>query len=110
MHRALDIPDIVFAICGAFVRNNGTVEDEGPFFVDQKPLAACARTCRAFHLPAVTMLWKYPLLTFETLLLHCTPKDLWQKHADVEDQMVKVNNLVIISMQRRRSSSHHTFF
>ncbi|KAI5831847.1 hypothetical protein K523DRAFT_236595 [Schizophyllum commune Tattone D] len=95
MHRALDIPDIVFAICGALVRNNGTVEDEGPFFVDQKPLAACARTCRAFHLPAVTMLWKYPLLTIETLLLHCTPKNLWEKYADVEDQMVKVNNLVL---------------
>ncbi|KAI5888716.1 uncharacterized protein SCHCODRAFT_02671272 [Schizophyllum commune H4-8] len=95
MHRALAIPDVVFAICGALVKNNGVVEDEGPFFVDKKTLAACARTCRAFHLPAVTMLWKHPFLTIETLLLHCTPENLWEKYEDVEDQVVKVNNLVL---------------
>ena len=78
MHRALAIPDILFSVCRALAVDTGSGEDEGPFFVNAPTLAACARTCRAFQLPAITTLWKNNNLAIETVLLHLTPPDLWQ--------------------------------
>ncbi|KAL1730130.1 hypothetical protein EV714DRAFT_284340 [Schizophyllum commune] len=78
MHRALAIPEIVFTICNAFVDDQGHVEGQGPYIVsDTRALAACARTSRAFHLPAVTALWKDKYLTFEDVVYYLLPAGVW---------------------------------
>ncbi|KAI5823851.1 hypothetical protein K523DRAFT_376651 [Schizophyllum commune Tattone D] len=84
MHRALAVPELVFRIVDMFVKVGGTGEtdDDGPYAVDKPVLAACARTCRAFHLPATAALWKDQDLDIETVLLHCMPADLWEVRRD----------------------------
>ena len=79
MHRALAIPEIVFTICNAFVDDQGHVECQGPCVaLDTRALAACARTSRAFHLPAVTALWKDKYLTFEDVVYYLLPAGVWR--------------------------------
>ncbi|KAL1704004.1 hypothetical protein EV121DRAFT_291793 [Schizophyllum commune] len=85
MHRALAIPEIVFTICNAFVDDQGHVEGQGPYVVsDTRALAACARTSRAFHLPAVTALWKDKYLTIEDVAYYLLPASVWS----VADQAI----------------------
>ncbi|TRM58345.1 hypothetical protein BD626DRAFT_512256 [Schizophyllum amplum] len=80
MHRALSIPDIIAAICDTLVRDDGARAGEGPYTVtNTRTLALYARTCRAFHRPAIKVLWKHMELTLEIVLLHCMPSDVWCK-------------------------------
>ncbi|KAL1719373.1 hypothetical protein EV715DRAFT_272769 [Schizophyllum commune] len=66
-------------ICNAFVDDQGHVEGQGPYVVsDTRALAACARTSRAFHLPAATALWKDKYLTFEDVVYYLLPADVWR--------------------------------
>ncbi|KAJ7118306.1 hypothetical protein C8R44DRAFT_738248 [Mycena epipterygia] len=68
MSRALKIPEIVDAIFAE--KNDG-------FPWSKRPLAALARTCRAFHDPALHQLWR----SQNTLhnLIRCLPRDLWEE-------------------------------
>ncbi|KAL1659614.1 hypothetical protein GGF50DRAFT_64921 [Schizophyllum commune] len=79
MHHALFVPDIVSLILDCFVWDHALPQGQyGPYDVDRPALAACARTCRAFHTPAVAALWKDCNLDLETVLLHCMPADVWE--------------------------------
>ncbi|TRM55550.1 hypothetical protein BD626DRAFT_525172, partial [Schizophyllum amplum] len=74
------IPDIIAAICDTLVRDDGARAGEGPYTVtNTRTLALYARTCRAFHRPAIKVLWKHMELTLEIVLLHCMPSDVWCK-------------------------------
>ncbi|TRM58331.1 hypothetical protein BD626DRAFT_410696 [Schizophyllum amplum] len=79
MHIALSIPEIVSELCNALLEDNGAREGEGPYTIcNARALAVCARTCRAFHVPAIKALWKDDRLTLEIVLLHCMPQDIWE--------------------------------
>ncbi|KDQ62058.1 hypothetical protein JAAARDRAFT_29959 [Jaapia argillacea MUCL 33604] len=67
MHRCLQVPEILSLI---FLQ----VEQEPG---GKKTLAALARTCHAFHDPALDVLW-YEQQDFSTLL-KCMPSDLWNE-------------------------------
>ncbi|KAL1704007.1 hypothetical protein EV121DRAFT_206761 [Schizophyllum commune] len=109
MHRALAVPELVFRIVDMFVKVGGTGEtgDDGPYAVDGPALAACARTCRAFHLPATAALWKDQDLDIETVLLHCMPADLWEVRRETSSVFYKrdVNRLVVRRPIRRKDLS-----
>ena len=106
MHRALAVPELVFRIVDMFVKVGGTGEtgDDGPYAVDGPALAACARTCRAFHLPATAALWKDQDLDIETVLLHCMPADLWEVRRETSsvfykrdvDRLVNMHSLFLV--------------
>ena len=106
MHRALAVPELVFRIVDMFVKVGGTGEtdDDGPYAVDKPALAACARTCRAFHLPATAALWKDQDLDIETVLLHCMPADLWEVRRETSsvfykrdvDRLVNMHSLFLV--------------
>lgn len=88
MHRAFSIPEIVFSICNTLAHGTADIDGDGPYTIsDPATLAICARTCRAFHLPAVSALWQYDMLTMETVLLHCMPSDLWNLETGAEQYL-----------------------
>ena len=115
MHRALAVPELVFRIVDMFVKLGGTGEtgDDGPYAVDGPALAACARTCRAFHLPATAALWKDQDLDIETVLLHCMPADLWEVRRETSsvfykrdvDRLVNMLSLFLVPTLMRAADS-----
>ncbi|KAI5887452.1 uncharacterized protein SCHCODRAFT_02713256 [Schizophyllum commune H4-8] len=79
MHHALFVSDIVSLILDCFFLDGALADEQGgPYIVDCPTLASCARTCQAFHTPAIKGLWKYHDLDLETVLLHCMPTDVWE--------------------------------
>ncbi|KAI5887451.1 uncharacterized protein SCHCODRAFT_02751949 [Schizophyllum commune H4-8] len=106
MHRAFAIPELVFRIVDMFVEveNTDETDGDGPYVVDRPALAACARTCQAFYLPAITALWKDRDLDIETVLLHCMPADLWEVQRETSSSFYKRN--VTDYLVLRRSIRH----
>lgn len=70
MHRCLAVPEIMILICD-LMKESGKYDGT---------LAALATCCRAFHMPAVSALWK-DLNTLMPLLMSL-PRDLWSTEAE----------------------------
>ncbi|GLB38758.1 hypothetical protein LshimejAT787_0506230 [Lyophyllum shimeji] len=79
MHRSLQIPEIVKLICEQLEVINPQTSEQF------KCLAAFLRTCRAFHEPALSIVWS----NVDSLvpLLKCMPRDLWM----IEKETFKFN-------------------
>jgi hypothetical protein len=65
MHDCLRISEIARSVCIAL--DNTDSKDS---------IAKLARTCKAFHDPALDVLW-YSMKDFSQLIMMCMPSDLW---------------------------------
>ena len=77
MHRCLLINELVARIaqaCVPDILNASTADDRKP---DRRTVYALARTCRAFHEPALDVIWSYQYGLDH--LLACMPDDLWEE-------------------------------
>ncbi|KAJ7438137.1 hypothetical protein B0H11DRAFT_2105828 [Mycena galericulata] len=77
MHRALQVPELVQAICSQVLLE--TRDDYWPIGESGRQsrcdLAALARTCKNFQEPALDRLWSHQ--TTFAHILSCMPRDLW---------------------------------
>lgn len=95
MHPALSIPEILLSVCNALVTQRDDAGADGPYDVQIRELAACARTCRAFYMPAIMALWKHYDLAIETVLLHCMPEDAWDRRPNTGFQCMASEKILI---------------
>ncbi|KAJ6461011.1 hypothetical protein C8R45DRAFT_842196, partial [Mycena sanguinolenta] len=94
MHRTLCIPEIIYLIftelrsCPHSTRSDSEVRQE-----ENRDFAALARTCNAFHGPALNFLWREQ----DTLVnvLKCLPSHLW-KEESVEISPTSTRRIFVI--------------
>ena len=64
--------------------------------VGLRTVAALARTCRAFHEPAVDVLWE-TIPSFHTILAHTLPADIWHDMVIQDDTNHLVRHILVSS-------------
>ncbi|KAJ7214899.1 hypothetical protein GGX14DRAFT_609692 [Mycena pura] len=93
MHRALQIPEIVYLICSQISPERRS--SRGRRFRCYPDLAALARTSKTFLNPALDSLWKYQD-TFAHIL-RCMPDNLWSTQFPSSVCDLKVTRPIVVA-------------